>query len=186
MSISALYFGSEITMRSIDPTLSSTSISGKVQTRKVSGQRWGATVKFSPLERDVSHFQDYFQRGQDGIFLLQLPFLPVNYVSNQGYGNYYVNGDHNAGDTYVYVDGLDFTPSRGDWVRINQKVYFVENFIGGTRIQVYPPLISDTADNSIVSVYPTMVCRLANDIQEFSYGTSRYPETEIEVIEHLY
>jgi len=184
MTISAYTDGVEITMRSIDPTLTSTSVSGKIQTRKVSGQRWAATVKFSPLARDNLHFRDYFVNGQHQLFLLGLPFVPANYESGDS-TTYRLNGAHAAGDTTLTVDEFDFTPARGDWIGINSKIYFVENFSSNT-IRIYPALAGDADDNTTILGFPSMACRLANDIQEYSYSPSRYVETEIEVIEHLY
>lgn len=90
-------------------TLSSESLSGKVLTRKIGGQRFEATLVYPPMTRTQFapiHAFLMEQAGMSGLFYIK---IPVFGTAAGGVGEYYTYDTH----TKVYMcasDGGDYPP----------------------------------------------------------------------------
>lgn len=129
-------------------TVKSESLSGRIMTRKVGGQRFEATLVFPPMNRNQFHDLHAFlmqQSGSNGIFYVEIP----TFGDTHGAVGEYVNYDDHAkmymvphGEAAVYpeqlVAGGTIVPSV-TYMRcsLRNNVQFIEyNSEGVVRMEV--------------------------------------------------
>ena len=89
--------------------LKSESLSGKILTRKVGGQRFEATLVFPPMNRGEFNAIHAFlmeQEGSSGIFYIEIP----TFGSTHGATGEYVNFNNHDKMYLVKSDGVDTMP----------------------------------------------------------------------------
>lgn len=96
-------------IRSKTNTLRSESLSGKILTRKVGGQRFEATLVYPPMQKqqfgEIIAFLNE-QDGQNGIFYVRIPTLS----GSEGSTGEYVNYDNHTKLYQVASNGVDTIP----------------------------------------------------------------------------
>jgi hypothetical protein len=89
--------------------LKSESLSGKVLTRKIGGQRFEATLVFPPMNKSAFNPIHAFlmeQEGAAGIFYIQIP----TFGDTHGVAGEYVNFNNHPKTYMVKSDGVDTYP----------------------------------------------------------------------------
>jgi hypothetical protein len=92
-------------------TLKSESLSGKILTRKVGGQRFEATLVFPPMNKGAFNAIHAFlmeQDGSNGIFYVQIP----TFGTTHGVAGEYVNYSNHTKMYMVKSDGVDTYPDQ--------------------------------------------------------------------------
>lgn len=90
-------------------TLRSESLSGKILTRKVGGQRFEATLVFPPMNKSAFNEIHAFlmeQEGSSGIFYIQIP----TFGDTHGVAGEYINYTNHDKMYMVKSDGVDTMP----------------------------------------------------------------------------
>ena len=170
---------STLGISSVQNTLTSRSINGRKLSRTVDNQRFGFTAQIiTSTKNDVYGELMAFilkQRSQKENFTIVPPESSTKGTEN---GTVLVNGTQNAGDTTITMDGFSGDGANrfktGDFIKFasHTKVYMVvENVTSSSNastVTIEPPLISDIADDSVVTYnnVPFTVF-LTNDVQEF-------------------
>ena len=129
-------------------TLKSESLSGKVLTRKIGGQRFEATLVFPPMNKSVFNPIHAFlmeQEGSSGIFYIQIP----TFGDTQAAAGEYVNYTNHTKLYMVKSDGVDTYPdqlvtggavdSTGTYMRVSLRndVQVIEYGADGTvRLEI--------------------------------------------------
>jgi len=96
-------------IRSKTNTLSSESLSGKIITRKIGGQRFEMKLVYPPMQKTdfgtiISFLNE--QDGKNGIFYIRIPTLS----GSQGSAGEYVNYDNHTKTYQVASNGVDTIP----------------------------------------------------------------------------
>lgn len=92
-------------------TLQSESLSGKILTRKVGGQRFEATLVFPPMQRanfNAIHAFLMEQEGASGIFYVKIPV----FGTTAGAAGEYINYSNSDKLYMVKSDGVDVYPDQ--------------------------------------------------------------------------
>ena len=91
--------------------LRSESLSGKILTRKVGGQRFEATLVFPPMNRGAFNDIHAFimeQEGSNGIFYIEIP----TFGDTHGVAGEYINYSNHTKTYMVKSDGVDTYPDQ--------------------------------------------------------------------------
>ena len=91
--------------------LRSESLSGKILTRKVGGQRFEATLAFPPMNRgDFNEIHAFLmeREGSNGIFYIQIP----TFGDTHGVAGEYINYDNHTKTYMVKTGGVDTYPDQ--------------------------------------------------------------------------
>ena len=177
-----------INMQSNSPTLMSTAISGRMQSRKIGGQRWSFTASYASLTR--SEFQPVFafsvaQNGQHGVFTV----VPVGISSTNGTASGTVTTSAAAkGLLSVTVAGLTGDLKAGDMVKFSghDKVYMLTADRSGVgAMAITPALVEAVGSEQVIYTDVPFTVRLANDVQSYKLGAGMFFKYEVDFIEAL-
>lgn len=166
-------------INSVQNTLTSRSINGRKLSRTVDNQRFGFTANIITATKDSVYGELMAfitkQRSQKENFTIVPPEASTKGTES---GTVLVNGNQNAGDTTIAMDGFSGDGANrfktGDFIKFasHTKVYMVvENVTSSSNaatVTIEPPLIESIADDSVVTYnnVPFTVF-LTNDVQEF-------------------
>lgn len=178
------------------PTLISTSLSGKEQRAQLASQKWGVRMTLSNLsDSDRRVLQSFVQeqRGSLTAFTLQLPSDLAD--SSGGYtGTITVDGAHTAGDTTIAISSSaangTYAVKKGDLIRFvgSVKTYMViSNTLvdgnGDATITISPALQTNIADTTVVGHQNVSLnVRLENNFR-YTAGADLYATTRMDFIE---
>jgi len=181
-----------VNLKSNDKTLTSQTVNGRTQSRKLASQYWEFSAKYPPMKQaDFMPVYAYVmkQRGQNATFTVRIPILED--ARGTASGTLKVNGAKTAGQTSIVVDGITGTIVEGDMIKFSHdKVYMVvghtETTSNTTTIVIEPPLRTAVADNETITYdNVTMKVRLRNDIQSFGMSNDSMFRYEVDFIEAL-
>ena len=181
-----------VNLKSVDKTLTSMTVNGRTQSRKLASQYWEFSAKYPPMTQ--ADFMPVFayvmqQRGQSETFTVRIPVLED--ARGTASGTFRVNGAKASGQTTIVVDGITGTIVEGDMIKFtHDKVYMVVSHTetGGntTSIDIQPPLRSSVANDQVITYdNVTMKVRLKNDIQSFGLSNDGLMRYEVDFIEAL-
>lgn len=155
----------DIKITSINPTLTSRTISGKRQTRQIGGQYWRIYATYPPMTR--SEFEPIYgflmkQRGSFETFTMVPPV--VGSTTATGYGTPVINGGSQTGRT-VNTDGWTANQSAGNLLKAgnylkfanHDKVYVLTDAntsgsSGESTLSIEPALLTSPADGSAITI----------------------------------
>ncbi len=155
----------DIKITSIQPTLTSRTISGKRQTRQIGGQYWRIYATYPPMTR--SEFEPIYgflmkQRGSFETFTMVPPV--VGSTTATGYGTPVINGGSQTGRT-VNTDGWTANQSAGNLLKAgnylkfanHDKVYVLTDAntsgsSGESTLSIEPALLTSPADGSAITI----------------------------------
>ena len=181
-----------VNLKSNDKTLTSQTVNGRTQSRKLASQYWEFSAKYPPMtQADFMPVYAYVmqQRGQSNTFTVRIPVLED--ARGTASGTLKVNVAKAAGQTTIAVDGITGTIVEGDLIKFgHDKVYMVVGHTetsGNTRtIEIQPPLRSNVANDETINYdNVTMKVRLRNDIQSFGMSNDGLFRYEVDFIEAL-
>ena len=181
-----------VNLKSNDKTLTSQTVNGRTQSRKLASQYWEFSAKYPPMtQADFMPVYAYVmqQRGQSNTFTVRIPVLED--ARGTASGTLRVNGTKAAGQTTIVVDGITGTIVEGDMIKFSHdKVYMVvghtETSSNTTSINIQPPLRSNVANDETINYDTvTMKVRLRNDIQSFGMSNDGLFRYEVDFIEAL-
>ena len=181
-----------VNLKSNDKTLTSQTVNGRTQSRKLASQYWEFSAKYPPMKQaDFMPVYAYVmkQRGQNATFTVRIPVLED--ARGTASGTLKVNVAKAAGLTTIAVDGITGTIVEGDMIKFGHtKVYMVvghSETSGNTRsIDIEPPLRVGVAnDETITYDNVTMKVRLRNDIQSFGMSNDSMFRYEVDFVEAL-
>ena len=187
-----------LSMKSIQPTFVSRTISGRRQARQIAGQFFAMTATFPPMTRAEFAPIDAFimkQRGQYETFTLILPVLSTGLGSPAG--TPLIRGASQTGRTLA-TDGWSTGVvifKAGDYLKLanHDKVYKVVADVtsnasasADTPIIIEPALITSPADNSAIThTNVPFLVSITTGVQEFATGTSGLFSFEVDFAEVL-
>lgn len=175
--------------------LSSQTISGRMQVRRIGSSRFEFSAQYPPMT--ASEFQPVmaFIASQDGMadtFQITLP--DISYSAGNATGTVRVNnvGGYAVGSGIISVDGLNGTIKAGDVIKFSNhsKVYMLTSDAtgssGNASLQITPNLKEAIIDDAIViyNAVPFTV-RLNNDVQQFTVGVTGLRQFEVDFIEAI-
>lgn len=189
---------STATLKHNQPTIFSTSESGKSQSRIVAGHLWEIMAEYAPMTR--AEFAPIYafaisQRGRLGSFTMSLP--QFNTPQGIATGTPLVFGAHSAGDssilTYGWTGSQTGIMKAGDLIQFagHSKVYMVtadaNSDVGGNSIiLIEPPLIEDVANTESVTVSNIQfTVAFKNKIQEFKTYNPSLQKFALDLIEFI-
>jgi len=181
-----------VNLKSIDRTLTSQTVNGRTQSRKLASQYWEFSAKYPPMKQ--ADFMPVFayvmkQRGKSETFTVRIPILED--ARGTASGIFKVNGAKAAGQTTIVVDGITGTVVEGDMIKFgHDKVYMVVSHTEATgnttSIEIQPPLRDGVANDEVITYdNVTMKVRLKNDIQSFGFSNDGLMRYEVDFIEAL-
>ena len=179
---------SAVGMKSNDPTLFSETVNGRMQSRKISGQKWEFSASYAPLTRTefqpVSAYIDSL-RGRHTVFTV----IPTAIGSASGSVSGTVTCSSTpAGSAVVPITGLTGTLKAGDFIKFSghSKVYkLTADRAGNGNLAIVPPLIAAVGTDTVTYNNVPFTVRLANDVQEYSIGADMLHKFEVDFIEAL-
>jgi len=178
------------------PTLISTSLSGREQRAQASTQKWRVDITMNALsDADRRKLQAYFaeQGGALNAFDFQLPQELAD--SSAGYtGNITVSGAHTAGDTTIDIQtsGNGITVLKaGDLLRFNGavKTYMVVSDVlvdgsGAGTVTISPALQTNlTNTQAVAHQNVNLNMRLDGDTFNYAIGQDFYSNIKLKLIE---
>jgi len=172
-----------------NPTLKSTSLSGRVQTRKVAGQYWSFTATYPPMKAvDFNPIRAFVvkQEGQHGIFTVVLPIESTTSGTASGTVTCSATAKGLGSVTVAALTGVIKT---GDFVKFSghSKVYMVTADRSGAGALAFTPSLVEavaSTDTLIYSEVPFTV-RLVNDTQSWQLGMSAFYRYDVDFVEVL-
>ena len=190
----------DIKITSIQPTLTSRTISGKRQTRQVGGQYWRIYATYPPMTR--AQFDPIFgflmkQRGSFETFT----FIPpvVSSTTATGYGTPVINGGSQTGRT-VNTDGWTANQSAGNLLQAgnylkfanHSKVYVLTDAntsgsSGESTLSIEPALLTSPADGSAITIasVPFTVYLMNSGLVEYNVDNSGLFYYDLDLCEAL-
>jgi len=179
---------SSVSISSIDPTLYSQAVNGRIQSRKIAGQQWGFSASYPPMTRaefqPVSAYIDSL-RGRHTVFTV----VPTEVSSSSATVSGTVTCTAAAvGLSVVPTTGLTGTLKAGDFVKFSghNKVYkLTADRAGDGNLAIVPPLITAVTTDTVTYNDVPFTVRLANDVQEYSIGVDMLHKFEVDFIESL-
>jgi len=186
-----------LSVKSIQPTFVSRTISGRRQARQIGGQFFSMTATFPPMTRAQFAPIDAFimkQRGQYETFTLVLPVLSTGLGSPAG--TPLIRGADQTGRTLAtdgWTGGISIFKA-GDYLKLDHdKVYKVVADVtsnasssADTPITIEPALITSPGDNSAIThTNVPFLVSLTTGVQEYSTGTSGLFSYEVDFAEAL-
>ena len=137
-------------------TAKSESLSGKILTRKIGGQRFELTLKYAPMTKsefgEIAAFLNE-QEGCNGIFFVRIPQLG----DTLGAAGEYVNYDN------------------------HNKLYQIKS----DGVNVYPDAIVDVTSATQVNNPVYLRCSLKGNVQQITYSADGFVRFEIDLVERL-
>lgn len=178
------------------PTLISTSLSGKEQRAQASSQKWAVKMRLNNLsDADRRTLQSFIQEQSGSLTAFELE-LPSDLAdSSGGYtGAISADGAHSAGDTTISISTSagsgTYAVKKGDLIRFAGavKTYMVTSntlvdVSGNADITISPALQTDVTDTtSITHINVSLNVRLDS---EFSYkmGQELFADAKLDFIE---
>jgi hypothetical protein len=181
-----------INLESDSPSLFSEAISGRMQSRKIGGQKWRFTASYATMTRN--EFQPVWafvvaQKGRHGVFTV----VPTGISDTNGTatGVAAVNEASGSaiGDTTITIDGITGSLKAGDMIKFagHDKVYMLTaDRSGAGDITIEPALVSAVTNNEqIIYNNVPFTMRLANDVQQYKVGTGMFYNFEVDLVEAL-
>ena len=173
-------------------SLSSETISGRVQVRSIGGSRFEFSVSYPPMTASVFNPVNAFIMAQQGQFeTFQITLPQISEKSGTATGSVEVNEANGGaiGDTTVAIDGLTGEIKAGDMIKFagHSKVYMVTTDRSGNgNLTFHPPLLSTVAnDEDVIYDDVPFTVRLANKVQEFGVNVSKHVAYEVDFIEAI-
>jgi len=178
-----------VNFKSNSPTLFSETVSGRMQSRKVGGQKWSFSATYPPMTKaDFKPVWAYLvaQQGRHGVFTVTPPVV----ASTSGTGTGTVTcSAASIGATAVTIAGLTGTLEAGDFIKFagHSKVYMLTaDRNGAGAIAIEPALVAAvTSSEQMYYSDVAFTVRLANDLQEYSLGVSQLYKIELDFVEAL-
>jgi len=178
-----------INLQSESPTLFSETVSGRMQSRKISGQKWTFTATYPPLTR--TEFNPVFaftvlQSGRHGVFTV----TPTEISTSSGNPSGTVTCSAAAlGATSVTIAGLTGALKAGDVVKFSghDKVYMLTADRSGNGAMAFTPALitAVTTSDTVIYINVPFTVRLANDVQGYQLGAGMFYKYEVDFIESL-
>lgn len=178
-----------INLESKSPTVFSEAVNGRMQSRKIGGQRWSFTAQYPNMTR--ADFQPVWafciaQQGRHGIFQITLPI--IGDASGDASGTV-TSAAGAVGDTSVTVSGLTGSLKAGDFIKFSghDKVYMVTaDRAGNGAMSIEPGLVATvSAAEQITYDQVPFTVRLANDVQSYKIGLGQFFTYEVDFVEAL-
>ena len=175
-------------VESVDPTLFTETVSGRVQSRKIASQKWKFTASYPPLTRDeFSPVWGYLmaQRGRHKVFTVVIPELST--TSGTATGTVTTSATA-VGSSLVPVTGLTGTLKIGDFVKFagHDKVYaIIADLTGDGDLSITPELVRPLGEETVIYNNVPFTVRMANDIQTFKVGKGMMFTNEVDFVEAL-
>ena len=170
------------------PTLMSTAISGRMQSRKVAGQYWTFTASYPPLKAvDFKPVNSFVikQGGQHGVFTI---VLPVESDTSGTASGVVASSPAIKGAVSVSVTNLTGTINDGDFIKFagHSKVYMVTaDRAGAGAMAITPALVEAVGTEQVIYNDVPFTVRLAGDAQKWALGMSGFYKYEVDFIEAL-
>ena len=186
-----------LSMKSIQPTFVSRTISGRRQARQIAGQFFAMTATFPPMTRAEFAPIDAFimkQRGQYETFTLVLPVLSTGLGSPAG--TPLVNGASQTGRSIItdgWTNNIQIFKA-GDYLKFanHGKVYKVtadvssHETLGTATIDIEPALItSPVNDSAITHTNVPFIVSFTTGVQKFATGANGLFSYEVDFAEAL-
>ena len=178
-----------LNLESSSPTLFSTAINGRMQSRKIGGQRWTFTASYAVMTR--TEFNPVFayvvsQQGRHGVFTI----VPTGISSTNGTASGTVTCAATAkGLGSVTVAGLTGALKAGDMVKFSghSKVYMVTADRSGVGAMAITPTLVEAVTSSDTVTYNDVpfTVRLSNDIQGYKVSSGMQFKYEVDFVEAL-
>ena len=178
-----------INLQSDSPTLVSTAINGRMQSRKIGGQKWAFTASYATMTR--TEFNPVFafvvsQSGQHGVFTV----VPTGISTTSGSASGTVTCSAAAkGLLSVTVSGLTGDLKAGDVVKFSghDKVYMLTaDRSGAGAMSITPALVEAvTVSDTVTYTDVPFTVRLANDIQSYKVSSGMFFKYEVDFVEAL-
>jgi hypothetical protein len=169
--------------------LSSESVSGRQQVRKIGGHRWELTAVYPPMLRADFGPVLGFLMGQQGMAEV-FTITPTSVSSSAGNASGSVTASAaSAGATSVTISGLTGTIKGGDFIKFanHDKVYMVTADRAGAGSMTITPELVTAIESSTAVTYTNVpfTVRLANDVQDFGVATDLFASFEVDFIEAI-
>jgi len=177
-----------INLSSNNPTLYSEAVNGRMQSRKIGGQKWMFTASYATMTR--SEFNPVFaftvaQNGRHGVFTV----VPTDISTTSGSASGTVTTSAaSKGVTSVTVAGLTGALRAGDVVKFagHDKVYMLTaDRSGAGTMAITPPLIEAVGTEQVTYIDVPFTVRLANDVQSYKVSSGMFFKYEVDFIEAL-
>ena len=177
-----------INLSSNNPTLFSEAVNGRMQSRKIGGQKWSFTASYAPMIRD--QFNPVFaftvaQNGRHGVFTV----VPTEISNTSGTASGTVaTSATSKGVTSVAVTGLAGVLKAGDVVKFtgHDKVYMLTADRSGDGAMAFTPaLVEAVGSEQVVYNNVPFTVRLANDVQSYQVSSGMFFKYEVDFVEAL-
>jgi hypothetical protein len=177
-----------INLSSNNPTLYSEAVNGRMQSRKIGGQKWSFTASYATMTR--SEFNPVFaftvaQNGRHGVFTV----VPTGISSTNGSASGTVTTSATSkGIASVAVTGLTGDLKAGDVVKFSghDKVYMLTaDRSGDGAMAITPALIEAIGTETVTYDNVPFTVRLANDVQSYQVSSGMFYKYEVDFIEAL-
>jgi hypothetical protein len=178
-----------INLQSESPTLFSETVSGRMQSRKIGGQKWTFTATYPPLTR--SEFNPVFAyvvalEGRHGVFTV----VPTEISTSSGNPSGTVTCAAAAlGAKSVTIAGLTGALKAGDVVKFSghNKVYMLTADRSGNGAMAFTPALITAVTTSDTVTYANVpfTVRLSNDVQGYKLGAGNFFKYEVDFVEAL-
>jgi len=179
---------SSINVTSDDPTLVSVAVSGRMQSRKISSQRWMFSAAYPPLTRaefqPVGAYIDAL-RGRHTVFTIVPTEIGTTVGTVSGTGTCTSTA---AGLNSVPMTGITGTLKAGDFIKFSghTKVYkLTADRAGDGNLSIVPPLIAAVTTDTITYTDVPFTVRMKNDIQQYTIGVDMLHKYEVDFVEAL-
>jgi hypothetical protein len=177
-----------INLSSNTPSLYSEAVNGRMQSRKIGGQKWSFTASYATMTR--LEFNPVFaftvaQNGRHGIFTV----VPSEISNTSGTASGTVTTSAaSAGVTSVTIAGLTGDLKAGDVVKFSghDKVYMLTGDRSGDGdIDFTPALINSVGAETLIYNSVPFTVRLDNDVQSYKVSSGMFYKYEVDFIEAL-
>lgn len=186
-----------VKVESNQPSLNSTSDSGKRQSRNAGGHLWLIDLKFPEMTRETFAPIEGFIMLQDGGVGEFTYILPTKKDALGVWGTVVsVLGAQLADDNTIIVDGLNVSVTdvvkAGDILTFSShsKVYMIvessnSDAGGGGSLSIRPPLIQDIADNEVITFTNVAFTVYADEVLEYKVSRQGFYTYSVKLIESL-
>lgn len=182
-----------IGFRSVSYNVTSTTISGRTQSRNIGGQRFEFSASHPNMTRaEFAPINAFIMRQNGSLETFQIVLPEISKKSGNASGSVVVDGAHSIGDKTINVSGLTGTLKAGDMIKFadHTKVYMIVSdatgVAGDATVSIEPGL-REALDNAEAVTYDDVpfTVRLENDTQEYSAGLSSLVTFEVDMIEAI-
>jgi hypothetical protein len=178
-----------LNLQSESPTLFSETVSGRMQSRKIGGQKWTFTAAYPPMTR--AEFNPVFayivaQEGRHGVFTV----VPTMISNTSGTASGTVTcSAASLGAKSVTIAGLTGALKAGDVVKFSghSKVYMLTADRSSDGAMAFTPalIVAVTTSDTVVYSDVPFTVRLANDFQGYKLGGGNFFKYEVDFVEAL-